>query len=347
MVSSVAECIAAGRDGRFDLGHVSNLHRELERGNPRLIWGWKRDVGANNRMVYFGGELVAAGDRVMLGRWYLFYRHRAEATAIEAIYETLHSSEQLGAHILRLDRKMVGQGLADLRLDLGTPTDEDSDRVRRLQLRRPRRRFAEVVMPTPAPLQLAAQVFPADIYVGSGLSYEAGLPTLCDMHLAFGVDSADCTRFATGADDTLPARLAMNLADAIGSFCSVHVGALRASPTPAMQAISDLRASGWVRKVFTDNIDNMLAKVGVPFERTRGSGVFNERYPARFESDRLIVSASLQTDAASSGRRARRGCRFWSSIHATGWRQWSAILITSDQLTCSSRYRRPPSSRRS
>jgi hypothetical protein len=56
-----------------------------------------------------------------------------------------------------------------------------------------------------------------------------------------------------------------------------------------MQAISDLRTSGWVRKVFTDNVDNMLAKVGVPFERTRGSGVFNERYPARFESERLIV----------------------------------------------------------
>ena len=33
---------------------------------------------------------------------------------------------------------------------------------------------------------------------------------------------------------------------------------------------------GLIRRVFTDNVDNLSSKRGVPFKRVRDSGVFNE-----------------------------------------------------------------------
>jgi hypothetical protein len=174
---------------------------------------------------------------------------------------------------------------------------------------KPRRRFPDVVMPPPLALERAAEFLPADIYVGSGLSYEAGLPTLCDMHLVFGVDNPTGTQFAVGEDDLLPARLASDLPDAIGSFCAVHVGALRAPPTPAMYAIALLQGSGLIRKVFTDNVDNMLTKVSVPFERTRGSGVFLNAIQRDLRAAVLLWSASRPIAAASFNKHAQKACR--------------------------------------
>ena len=292
------------KDGRFSLGSVINAELELARGNPNLIWGWKRDVGPASRIIYFGGQLIAQTDEVVLSRWYVFYRHRASTNAIERIADVLRASTECRPHMRVLTVRSASGGFSDLRLELGQPDAADTDRVRRLQLRRPRRRFPDVVMPPPLALEGAAELLPADIYVGSGLSYEAGLPTLCDMHLAFGVDNPMGTQFAVGEDDLLPARLASDLPAAIGSFCAVHVGALRALPTPAMHAIALLQRSGLIRKVFTDNVDNMLTKVNVPFERTRGSGVFNERYPATFESGRLIV-VGVAADRRSLVQQAR------------------------------------------
>ena len=71
-----------------------------------------------------------------------------------------------------------------------------------------------------------------------------------------------------------------------------------------MLAIARLHRRGVIRRVFTDNVENMLSKVDVPFERTRGSGVFNERYPASFESPRLVV-IGVAADRRSLVRQAR------------------------------------------
>ncbi|MBW8812122.1 MAG: hypothetical protein JF588_01745 [Caulobacterales bacterium] len=305
----MVSALPAGRarrlaDGRFSLGAVVDAAGELARGNQNLIWGWKRDVGSAFRAVYFGGELGHRGDEVLLARWYLFYRHRADARAIRCIADRLAQASELTAYVTCLKVTALPDGRADLRLELGAPTTADRDRVRRLQLRRPRRRLPDIVLPQPLPLALASTTLPADIYVGSGLSYEAGLPTLCDMHLAFGVDNSTCTQFAVGEEDDLPARLADDLEGCVGAFCSVHFGALRAAPSVAMRHIADLHASGAIRKVFTDNVDNLLSKVNVPFERTRGSGVFNEVYPAVFESPRLLV-VGVAADRRSVVKQAR------------------------------------------
>jgi hypothetical protein len=135
----------------------------------------------------------------------------------------------------------------------------------------------------------ADATWPADLYVGSGLSYEAGLPTLCGMHDIFCVDNEAQDGFMVGATDPLPRRLAEEGPDRLVKFCSVHTMALSAEPTLAMRAIASLVDAGKIRRIFTDNVDNLLCKIGVAYERVRGSGVFNERYEVAFSSPRLIV----------------------------------------------------------
>lgn len=262
----------------------------LSTANREILWGWKRDVGALFRVVYFAGKLEIAGSKVELGHRYFFYRHRLEAGEAEALRDMMAKSARLREFdpTFALNRAPK-PGLADMTVQFGKPRAADLDRATRLQRRRPRRSWKEVAKAMPVEQFDAAELFPADLYVGSGLSYEAGLPTLCDVHKYFGVDRADGSDFTVGAGDPLPLRLAKDPVGAIGDFCRVHVQALSAKPTDAMRAIKHLYDRGLIGKVFTDNVDNLLAKVDVPYERTRGSGVFNERYPAGFASRNLIV----------------------------------------------------------
>jgi hypothetical protein len=174
-------------------------------------------------------------------------------------------------------------------LALGTRSPRGEALLTRLLRRRPRRAIHEPQLPAPRPRVDLASWLPADLYVGSGVAYEAGLPTLCDMHERFGVDQDDGLEFAFGTEDHLPKRLAADPAAVVRSFFDVHRGALAASPTPAMRHIAGLAEAGRLPVVYTDNVDNMLAKAGVEFVRVRGSGVLNERYPVEPRSERLIV----------------------------------------------------------
>jgi hypothetical protein len=202
---------------------------------------------------------------------------------------------------LRIDRK---QSQVKLEFRFGLPTEMDEDRIYRLKLRRPRRRIVMPILPTPTDNFEPAALWPADLYVGSGLSYEAGLPTLCDMHDEFCVDNETQDGFTVGASDRLPASLADEGVDRLKTFCQVHTKALFAEPTPAMCAIADLVAAKKVRRIFTDNIDNILSMTGVAYERVRGSGVFNERYEVDFASPRLIV-VGVAADRRQIIRQAR------------------------------------------
>jgi hypothetical protein len=262
----------------------------LASANREILWGWKRDVGDRFRVVYFAGTLEVSDSAVSLGYRHFFYRHRLEAGEAEQLRDAMAKSHPLQEFAPRFSlTRAPKSGLADLVARFGEPRPADLDRSIRLQRRRPRRSWKEVAKAPPVERFDVDDLFPADLYVGSGLSYEAGLPTLCDVHKYFGVDLADGSDFTVGGTDPLPTHLAKNPLGAINDFCRVHVQALSAKPTKAMWAIKRLHDRGLIGKVFTDNVDNLLAKVGVPYERTRGSGVFNERYPARFASRNLIV----------------------------------------------------------
>lgn len=289
----------------FPLANVRIDATTLASANREILWGWKRDVGDLFRVVYFAGTLDISGAAVDLGYRYFYYRHRLAAGEAETLRDIMAKSSALAELRPKLTLARAPKtGLADLTMTFGKPRAADLDRSTRLQRRRPRRSWKDVAKAPPVKKFNAGDVFPADLYVGSGLSYEAGLPTLCEVHKYFGVDLEDGSDFTVGAGDPLPGWLAADPDAVIQDFCRVHVQALSAKPTPAMLAIKRLHRQGLIGKVFTDNVDNLLAKVGVPYERTRGSGVFNERYPAKFASPTLVV-IGVAADRRSLVKQAR------------------------------------------
>lgn len=274
------------------LRDLSEKHlRDWQGANPNITWGWKRDVGTQSRLVYFSGNLSLDQDRVQLSRYFFFYRTKVKAHGADGFLNSLEDARKRfndrgDATVLEIGRK---PDHIVVEFSIGQPNEVDVDRTSRLKLRRPRRSIAKPELPDPVDRIDAATMLPADLYVGSGVSYEAGLPTLCDMHDIFGVDSHASNGFMVGTEDWLPRALADEGTERLEKFSLVHTKAILADPTEAMLTIADLVRRGSVRKIFTDNVDNLLAKTGVTFERVRGSGVFNERYEAEFASPNLIV----------------------------------------------------------
>jgi hypothetical protein len=260
--------------------------------NKQILWGWKRDDGYSSRLVFYSGRLVLRGQAVGVTEQHLLYVHRTTPDVAREFAATLESGRgeieaTLGPLSVTLRAAAAGYAIVEARTGVADARDEHL--TRRLRRRRPRRSIPAVPDVEPAALEHLDRLLPADLYIGSGVSYEAGLPTLCDMHDAFCVDEALGMRFALGRDDRLPAELAAAPRDAVQRFCQVHSGALTAEPTQAMRVIADLHAAGLIADVYTDNVDNLLAKTGVPFSRTRGSGVLNERCEVALPSPGLIV----------------------------------------------------------
>jgi hypothetical protein len=279
--------------------------------NKQILWGWKRDDGYSSRLVFYTGRLVRRGQAVGVMDQHLLYVHRTTAEVAAELAASLEAGHDdieatLGALAVTVRPAARGHAVVEARAGAADPRAEEL--TRRLRRRRPRRSIAAVPALEPAPLESLESLLPADLYIGSGVSYEAGLPTLCEMHDAFCVDDSSGTRFAHGRDDRLPAALAVAPRSAVARFCQVHTGALTAEPTPAMRRIAELHASGLIGEIYTDNVDNLIAKTGVPFVRTRGSGVLNERCEVAPPSPRLIVVgvAADRRDVVTQARARRR-----------------------------------------
>jgi hypothetical protein len=285
------------------------LQKDQERhwpaANKDIIWGWKRDVGLQSRSVYFSGSLARDADSVVLDRYFFNFRTKIAGNPDSLIGDVERARERFAACGNPTDLKVNRwRDLTTVEFRFGQPTEIDQDRVYRLKLRRPRKRISAPKFPPPTDTIRVDPLWPADLYVGSGVSYEAGLPTLCDMHDAFCVDNETQEGFTVGASDPLPRLLAEEGSDRLVRFCQVHAKALFVGPTLAMRAIADLVAAVKVRRIFTDNVDNLLCKTGVAYERVRGSGVFNERHKVAFASPRLIV-VGVAADRRQIIRQAR------------------------------------------
>jgi hypothetical protein len=275
---------------------LPRLPAEAERhwpgANAQLLWGWKRDHGGSSRLVFYTGRLARQGDALGVTDQYLLYVHRTDRATAAGHAATLRDAADRIEPVLgplAVDVRRTGRTSAVVEATVGTPSTAALALTARLRRRRPRRAIAPVPEVAAAPLVDLVRHLPADLYLGSGMSYEAGLPTLCDMHDAFGVDDPTGSFFATGPDDPLPARLAGDPLGAVAGFCQVHTGAVLAEPSPAMRTVAELRDAGLIGDVYTDNVDNLMVKVGVPFERTRGSGVLNERHAVALPSPTLVV----------------------------------------------------------
>lgn len=275
--------------------------------NKKILWGWKRDVHSQSRTVFFTADLVKVKEEIYAQNAFFFYKHVTTADValqIAAAIEAGRAQIEREIGVPRLAVSPQAPGFKTVRVVIGQPADAEYNLVRRLVHRRPRTQWVERGSPQPGRFDQIARLWPMDLYAGSGLSYEAGLPTLCDVHSWFCVDDPRGDGFAVGEADALPYWLASRPLEVFQKFCSLHVGAMNAAPTPAQLAIGRLVAEGRIRKVFTDNVDNLFAKIGVPFERTRGSGVFNERHPATFESKVLLV-VGVAADRRQLIRQAR------------------------------------------
>ena len=283
----------------------SDQERHWPAANKVITWGWKRDVGIQSRSVYFSGSLARDAGSVVLNRYFFHFRSKIAGNPDSLIGDVELARRRFAAGGNLTDLKVNRRReLTTVEFRFGQPTEIDEDRVYRLKLRRPRKRISAPKFPPSADIVRADALWPADLYVGSGLSYEAGLPTLCDMHDAFCVDNESQDRFTVGASDLLPRLLAEEGPDRLVKFCQVHAKALFAEPTLAMRTIADLVATGRIRRIFTDNVDNMLCKTGVAYERVRGSGVFNERHEVAFASPHLIV-VGVAADRRQIIRQAR------------------------------------------
>ena len=287
-------------------GPLSPHHeRHWDSANRDVTWGWKRDVGNQSRSVYFSGILARDDNSVVLSRYFFHLRTKIDGNPGSLLGDVKRARERFAALGNPADLKINRQrDLTVVEFRFGRPTVIDEDRVYRLKLRRPRKRISAPKFPPPSESICPDALWPADLYVGSGLSYEAGLPTLCDMHAAFCVDNETQDGFTVGSCDPLPRLLAEEGPDRLVTFCQVHSRALFAAPTLAMRAIAALVAAGSIRRIFTDNVDNMLCKTGIAYERVRGSGVFNERHEVAFASPRLIV-VGVAADRRQIIRQAR------------------------------------------
>lgn len=273
--------------------------------NKEVVWGWKRDVGKQNRLVYFSGTLTCDTGYVRLARYFFFFRTKIAGDPDSLITDITRARKRFADRWDPTDLSIQrGRELTTIEFRFGWPTTIDRDRVQRLKLRRPRIRIMAPKFPPVAFSIPPDALWPADLYVGSGVSYEAGLPTLCDMHEIFCVDNEAQDGFTVGTTDPLPRRLSDEGPGRLVDFCKVHTMALCAEPTMAMRIIAGLAAAGHVRRIFTDNVDNLLCKTGVPCERVRGSGVFNERHEVTFASPRLIV-VGVAADRRQIIRQAR------------------------------------------
>ena len=262
--------------------------------NTNVLWGWKRDNGRHSRMVYYSAKIIQTPEGIAATNHFFFYKHRTFESDAEYLYEQLDKScNELtnlidDCHLSFASTKY--KGFSVIKFTVGKPADGDHDRVRRLQMRKPRKNLGNNDYPIPnAVPQDTIPLLPFDLYLGSGVSYEAGLPTLCHIHDYFCLDDRENNGFTFGKRDFLPQWLLKKPAKTFKNFCHLHAESLRASPTPAQKIVKEFFDAGLVNTVFSDNVDNMLCKVDVPFIRTRGSGVFNERFPAKFNAKTLVV----------------------------------------------------------
>ncbi len=283
----------------------------------RIIWGWKRDWDQPglHRLVYFGGRHVLDDTGTWIENPFLFYAHWGDAAALAPVIAQLEGAAHLGPFAATTDFEVVplAEGQTLVRIISGRPTPEDLDRLARLAARQP-----DPTAPTPPHLPSSTTfdlraygITGCDLLAGSGLSYEAGLPMLKEIHDLFWVDDG-YEAFCLGGRDQLPRLLREDLEGMFRRFADWHVQAARVQPSAAHRCLGQLRRGGFLHHVFTDNIDKLFDLTGLPdYTQVRGSGVVNEFHPVQFHPDsNALLIVGVSADRRGIIRQAReRGLR--------------------------------------
>jgi hypothetical protein len=288
---------------------VNQFHVPWLKANSEVLWGWKRDSGCQQRIIMFGASLGAdTSGAAHLNDWCFFYRTRSERREIEALYEILNTAvvtHNIGKASIR---SCARTHLTILELGGGPGARARSPLIERLLRRRPRRRVPKGSFPVPLEGSIKfAHLGPSVAYVGSGLSYESGLPTLASVHELFGVDRLGDEEFVFGARDPIPGQLAESVGATFGRFAGFHLLAAGARPSGSHEELARLYRRGFITRILTDNVDNLFAKLEVPFTPTRGIGIFNDRFPITFtHEERTLVVVGVAADRRGVIEQARK-----------------------------------------
>jgi len=253
----------------------------------QVVWGWRRSTWDEtfSRLVYFAADCYYVRDSAKLHDSRLVIIRRGDEL------EGLHK------RALRIEEARVEFAKNNLSLSIGSIRDEDEKKIERLNGSRRhlvqdfshfhetqewQRRLDKIGTKRP---QLI-------VYVGSGLSYEAGIPTLPSMHTLFGVDGGPGTDFCLGATDPLMELLsANNFPWFSGRVQRFHSACARAKPSPSHRHLQRAYQRGRVSLVLTDNVDDVFERrFAIPTLPTRGDGLTSQRYAGLDEVIKVVQS---------------------------------------------------------
>ena len=279
-----------------------------------VLWGWKRDkvTGGRrkpeSRTVYFSADLKKDGGQAAIERAYFFLETRAEESAIAELKLRVGRSYRSDAWPKEVsiwpDPKYGGY--ARMRIVIGKPTAYDVSTLKRRLTGKPRLRIPEPQLVPESTDYDLSRFAPLAVCAGSGLSSESGLPLLGKIHNLFEVDNFDTGELVFGAEDHLPERIAGRTSEEFVRFCDFSIDALKAHPSDSHRMLADLCNKGIIKQVFTDNMDDLLEKLGVPFVQTRVS-IFPDRFSVRFNQEvNSLLIIGVAVDRRHVIKQARR-----------------------------------------
>ena len=246
----------------------------------RVLWGWKRDSesGDKSRIVYLSAHLAYDGKALGCVDPYFYLYSKADPDEIQEVYRHLDKVvEQVrrDRHRATADRRSS----REVQLTIGIPRYSDAELLGKLSMRIRDDPPSTPFRPAPCDCNVLRDCTPFDLYAGSGLSYEAGVPRLPELHKAFGVDDPESGRFLFGREDTLPERLACDFDGTLKDLLDVDLKYINGEPSDCHRWLKALQRVGLLKRVFSDNIDDLLPLAEVEeVIQTRGCGVLNEEF---------------------------------------------------------------------
>lgn len=287
--------------------------RKLE-GKPQVLWGWKRDKVIEgkrypeSRTVYFSADLAEKEGLLDIRRVYLFLDTRAPNDEIRYLSEIVGESRELSGYTMnvRTWKERRHPGYSRLRIEIGDLTDYDRETIARRLEGKPRLSIEPPKLIPESTDYNISKYAPFAAYCGSGLSAESGLPLLGSIHNLFEVDNSETGELVFGAQDGLPARLVADAEGEFRQFCQFTVDAIKARPSESHFIIAELYQKGIIGQVFTDNMDDLLRKVDVPYTQTRLS-IFPDRYPIELdEQAKAFLVVGIAVDRRDVIKQVRR-----------------------------------------
>lgn len=285
-----------------------------EQKKPFVTWGWKRDLVKNgkrspgSRTVYFSADLSLNRSReVYIKRAFFYLDTAAKRDQIKKLYSKLPKVKELKDFLFKVViRKDKRPNYSRLILKIGSKLKFDTDTIKRRLKGKPRLRILPPKILTPRKDYDISKYAPFALYAGSGLSHESGLPLLGSIHKIFEVDDFKKKKLVFGAEDGLPSRLAKDVREEFKNFCQFNIEALKANPSKSHYIIRDLYKKGIIRQILTDNVDDILKKVDVPYTQVR-LNIFPERFKVKFDPKvKSLLVIGIAVDRREVIKQARK-----------------------------------------